>query len=267
MLLVLALSLLAFSSLTAADSKNDLARVFKTGLLRVGVKAQAPPFSENKDGKLVGFDVSMAQAIASYMEVELEVIPLSSSERIPTLLDNKVDLVIATMTITRSREDQVDFSVPYFQDGQSLLCKTDSKVHSYQDLKGLKVAAIKGTTSLKNLSLVQPEAIVLPYDSTELALTALLAGEIDAFSSDMLMLMGIKINHSQGDQLELRGGRFTVEPYGVAVRPNQSDLRDKVNDAIMSMWKSGTWKAMYTKWFGPESAYAMENSFEVKVIN
>ena len=270
LILVLALSLLPVGtmfSLDAQEDQNDLAHVFKTGLIRVGVKAHAPPFSESKEGKLVGFDVSIAQAIASYLEVELELVPLASAERIPSLLEKKVDIVIATLTITRSREDQVDFSIPYFQDGQSLLCKKDSKVESYQDLKELKVAAVKGTTSLKNLPLVQPAAIVVDYDSPELAMEALLKGEIDAFSSDMLMLMGIKLNHPQGDQLELRGGRFTVEPYGVAVRPNQSDMRDKINDAIMSMWKSGTWKAMYTKWFGPQSPYAMDNSFEVKVIN
>jgi polar amino acid transport system substrate-binding protein len=264
---LIALSLLYTTGLFAQNPSNDLERIFKEGVVRVGVKSHAPPFTESKNGQITGFSVAIAQAIASYLEVELVIVPLNSSDRIPFLLDNKVDLVIATMTITRSREKEVDFSIPYFQDGQSLLCLKTSSVQSYQDLKDLKVAAVTGTTSLNNLPLVQPGATVVAYDTPTAALEALFNGDIDAFSSDMLMLMGLKLNHENGEQLEVRGNRFTVEPYGVGIRPNQSDLRDKVNDAIMAMWKSGTWKAMYEKSFGPQTPYYQENSFEVKVIN
>jgi polar amino acid transport system substrate-binding protein len=252
--------------LTAQTPTNDLNNIFKAGVLRVGVRAHAPPFVEKKDDKLIGFSMDMAQAIASYFEVELETVPLNSADRIPFLLENKVDIVIATMTITRSREKEIDFSIPYFQDGQSLLCLKNSPIQSYQDLKGLKVAAVTGTTSLINLPLVQPSAIVVAYENSTFALDALLKGEIDAFSSDMLMLLGLKNNHEQKEKLEIRGDRFTVEPYGIGLRHNQSDLRDKVNEAIMSMGKSGSWKAIYLKWFGPETHYYQENSFEVKAL-
>jgi ABC-type amino acid transport substrate-binding protein len=248
-------------------AQDDLVAMRTAGVVRIGVKSHAPPFSENIDGKLVGFDVSMAQAIASYLELELELVPLSSSQRIPFLKENKVDLILATMTVTRSREKQVDFSTPYFEDGQSLLCLKSGDVQSYQDLKEKVIGAVAGTTTLKNFPQIQPLAEVKAFPSADDAVNAMLKGEIHAFSSDMLMLMGLKINHPKGDQLEVRGGKFTVEPYGVAMRQNQSNLRDLVNEAIMVMWTSGTWRTMYEKWFGEGSRYQHENHFAVKVVN
>jgi polar amino acid transport system substrate-binding protein len=263
-LLLLTLSFWTTSHLTAQD---DLLSMRTAGVVRIGVKAHAPPFSEKIDERLVGFDVSIAQAIASYLELELELVPLGSSQRIPFLKENKVDLILATMTVTRSREKQVDFSTPYFEDGQSLLCLKSGAIQSYQDLKDKVVGAVAGTTTLKNFPQIQPLAEIKAFPSAGDAVDAMLKGEIQAFSSDMLMLMGLKLNHAQGDQLEVRGGKFTTEPYGVAMRQNQSNLRDLVNEAIMVMWTSGTWKTMYDKWFGEGSLYQHENNFAVKVVN
>ena len=248
-------------------AQDDLVFMRTSGVVRIGVKAHAPPFSEKIDEKLVGFDVSIAQALASYLELELVLVPLSSSERIPFLKENKVDLILATMTVTRSREKEVDFSTPYFEDGQSLLCLKSGDVQSYQDLKKKVVGAVAGTTTLENFPQIQPLAEMKAFPSAGDAVEAMLKGEIHAFSSDMLMLMGLKLNHPQGNQLELRGGKFTTEPYGVAMRQNQSNLRDLVNEAIMVMWTAGTWKTMYEKWFGEGSLYQHENNFAVKVIN
>lgn len=264
---VVLLAMLSFGQSAHLEAGDDLMAIRQEGVLRVGVKSHAPPFSQKEGDRLVGFDVAMAQAIASYMEVELKLVPLNSAQRVPFLHENKVDLVLATMTMTRSREEDVDFSIPYFQDGQSLICLKDSAIQSYQDLAGKAVGAVSGTTSLKNLPMVQPEAEVKSYVSANEAIAAMLKGEIDAFSSDMLMLMGLKLNHADGEKLEIRGGKFTVEPYGVAMREGQSNLRDLVNEAIMVLWSSGTWSTIYEKWFAAESPYAHENSFEVKTIN
>lgn len=245
-----------------ADGLTD---ILTRGRLKVGVKAHAAPFSiMNEKGEMEGFDVGIAKALASCLEVELDLVPITSAERIPALKEGRVDLVIATMTTTRRREREVDFSTPYFQDGQSLLCLSTSDVKSYQDLGGKKVGAIKGTTSLKNITMVAPDAEVVAFDSASKVLEALEAGEVDAFSSDMMMLMGHKLRSKDRTQLQLRGGKFTVEPYGVAMRENESNLRNTIDEAIMDMWKSGTWKSIYEKWFGRRSPYYHENNFEVK---
>jgi polar amino acid transport system substrate-binding protein len=214
-----------------------------------------------------GFDIGLAQSLANFLEVELDIVPLSSAERIPFLKEGKVDLVVATMTITRTREKEVDFSIPYFKDGQSLLTLKSGSVKSYQDLEGKKVGAVAGTTSLKNLSLVSPDCVTVPFKTPKEAVDALVAKKIDAFSSDMLMLLGLKLAHSKKGQLVITGGKFSNEPYGVAMRPNQSNLRDTIDEAVMDMWKSGTWRSLYKKWFGKKSPYFHENNFEVQAYH
>jgi polar amino acid transport system substrate-binding protein len=259
-----ALLSLSFGAVQAAD---DLMAIRRAGVLKVGVKQHAPPFSQASEGQLVGFDVAIAQTVASYLEVELELVPLVSADRIPFLKEGKVDMVVATMTATRRREKEVDFSISYFEDGQSLLCLANSEIQSYQDLKEKTVAAVAGTTSLRNFPLIQPLAKTVDYPTANDAVAALLAGEVDAVTSDMLMLMGLKLGHEAGKKLEIRGGKFTTEPYGVAMRQNQSNLREIVNEALMAMWRSGTWKTLYDKWFGGDSDYAHENAFSMRVIN
>jgi len=254
--------------LPVAMGADDLQAIIESGRIRVGVRDHAPPFSvKNLQGTMEGFDIGMAQALASFLEVELELVPISSAERIPFLLENKVDAVIATMTITRARDKEVDFSIPYFKDGQSLLVLDSGTIKSYQDLAGKKIGAVSGTTSLKNLPLISPDCIPVPFGSPNQAVDALVAGEIDAFTSDMLMLLGLKLSHTKKDLLKIRGGKFTNEPYGVAVRPNQSKLRDAINEAIMSMWQNGTWRSLFDKWFGRKSPFYHENNFEIQAYH
>lgn len=248
-------------------AENDLDLIRKRGLVRVGIKKHAPPFSfKGADDEYEGFDVEMAKAIASYLEVSLKLIPLDSKDRIPFLNKNKVDLVIATMTITRSRESSVDFSIPYFQDGQALLGLKSSGIEGYRGLKNKKVAVIHGTTSQSNMPQIQPNCELVAFNTPQQALNALLENKVEVFTSDAMMLIGLSIDHAKGDQLEIKGDKFTVEPYGVAMRQNQSKLRDLVNESIMDLWKSGSWKRQYEMWFGENTPYHSKNYFTVDVI-
>lgn len=252
---------------TGSKKENDLDLIRKRGVLRVGIKKHAPPFSQKgKDGNYEGFDVEMAKAIASYLEVTLNLIPLDSKDRIPFLNNNKVDLVIATMTITRSREESVDFSIPYFQDGQALLGLKSSELNGYRGLKNKKVAVVDGTTSQSNMPQIQPNCEIVPFNSPQQALNALLENKVEAFTSDAMMLIGLSIGHPKGEELEIKGDKFTVEPYGIAMRQNQSKLRDLVNESIMDLWKSGSWKRQFEMWFGENTPYHSKNYFSVDVL-
>jgi polar amino acid transport system substrate-binding protein len=250
-----------------SKADNDLELIRKRGLVRVGIKKHAPPFSlKGKDGQYEGFDVEIAKAIASYLEVTLKLVPLDSKDRIPFLNNNKVDLVIATMTVTRSREESVDFSIPYFQDGQALLGLKSSDIDGYRGLKNKKVAVVDGTTSQSNMPQVQPNCQLVPFKTPQQALKALLNKDVEAFTSDAMMLIGLSIDQKNGDQLEIKGDKFTVEPYGIAMRQNQSKLRDLVNEGIMDLWKSGSWKRQFEMWFGEDTPYHSKNYFTVDVI-
>lgn len=252
---------------TYQQQQNDLQKLYQNGNIKIGVKEHAPPFSQmNDQGDLMGFDVDIAKAIAAELEMNLELVPLTSKDRIPFLQEGKVDAVIATMTITQSRDREVDFTIPYFQDGQSLIFLKNQPLQSYQDLKAKKVGAAAGTTSFLNIVKAQPECSAIPFPNYNEGIEALLKQKIDAFTGDFLVIKGLIDKHPKKEELVVRGGRFTVEPYGIAIRENQSDLRDKLNQIIMKLWESGLWKSSYQKWLGQGSIYKDKNNFSIQMI-
>lgn len=270
---LLAAALAAFALAAAEPAKapppagDALARVTKEGRIVFGVKADAPPFGLKKaDGTYCGFDIDIAREIAKEMGLKAEFVAVRSQDRIAFVKDGKADAVIASMTVTREREREVDFTIPYFQDGQGLLALKGGPVKGYQDLKGRKVGAVVGATAFKNISKVQPDCEVVGFSGYPEAMKALLDERVSAVTSDTLILMGLMEESPQREKLELKGPRFTVEPYGIAIAENQSRLRDRLNEAIMAMWENGRWQDIYDTWFGEGSRFRNENPFHVQVI-
>lgn len=250
----------------SGSSGDRLKAVCDRGVIVFGVKTDAPPFGfQDKDGSFRGFDIDIARAVASVIGVKAQFTPVQSRDRIGFVKDGKVDAVIASMTITRAREKEVDFTIPYFQDGQGLLCRKDSDVKGYLDLKGRKVGAVAGATSCQNMKKAQPQCELVEFNDYNAGLEALLDGRVDALTSDTLILMGLLNNSDRKDSMELRGERFSVEPYGMAVQENQSRLRDRLNEAVMALWENGTWQDIFGTWFGEGSKYHTNIVFYVPV--
>ncbi|MBF0244441.1 MAG: transporter substrate-binding domain-containing protein [Planctomycetes bacterium] len=245
---------------------DDLALLKNRNTITFGVKVDAPPFGMLVNGEHVGFDVDIAKAVAAKMGLKANFVGVKSSERIPFLLEGKVDAIIASMTVSRTREQDVDFSIPYFQDGQALLCRSDSDIQSYQDLKGRKIGAVKGSTSHTNMLTVQPEGEMVLFADYDEAVQALIEGKIDTLTSDYLILSGLSTSKDSGQKLEIRGTRFTIEPYGIALREDQSDLRDAINLSLMSIWADQIWHSIFVTWFGPGSRFETEIDFSITVI-
>jgi polar amino acid transport system substrate-binding protein len=246
-------------------NSDDLQNIQNKGSIRFGVKRHAPPFSQkNSTGELEGFDIDIAKSIAINLGLDLELVPLDSKDRISFLKEYTVDAVIATMTATRKREKDIDFTFSYYEDGQGLICKKESSVMSYKDLKNKKVGAAAGTTSYNNMSQVQPDCTMIAFKNYNEGITSLLEGKIDAFTGDYLVLKGLKHNHKKSDDLQVRGDRFTVEPYGIGVRQNQSNLRDSIEGALSEIWENGTWQSIHEKWLGEGTAYRSNDDFEMK---
>jgi ABC-type amino acid transport substrate-binding protein len=242
-------------------------RIQRRGKVIVGVKADTPPFSVmNEDKTFWGFEVDLMSAIAAEMEVEVEMVPVSAKQRIPYLLQNKVDLVMATMTLTKKREARVDFSTPYFQVGQGLVTANGSRIQSFQDLAGKKVAVVEGTQAFHTLGRLQPDARLINVSSYEKGLDKVIAGDVSALCSDHLILMGLFHNHKTPEKLALVEQTFAPDSYAIAMRENESSLRDAVNASIMTTWEDGTWPDAFDTWFGPGSMYFHESNFSIQLV-
>jgi polar amino acid transport system substrate-binding protein len=174
-------------------------------------------------------------------------------------------MVIASMTITRYRERRVDFSIPYFQDGMALLVKAASPINSYIDIEKKTVGATKGSTSSYYMKQISPDATVKTYADNVLLRKALDAGEVDAIAGDYITLVGMVANAPDPAALRIAGDRLTVEPFGVAVAPNQSAWRNAINHALIALWEKQDWHASAETWFGPGSKYASPINFVMPV--
>ena len=220
----------------ASASGTLYERLQASKTVRVGVSADSPPFGVRRGKNFQGFDIDIAESVLREMGMEtITYVPVTSEQRIPFLRNGQVDLIIASMTQTRGREAQVDFTIPYFQDGESLLVRADSPVQSYQDLKGVRVGVEAGTTALLYHKQVAPEAELVSYPDAEALRKALESGKESVISSDLLLLIGIRRQCKDPAQYRIAGQRFTTEPYAIAVPQNESALHNTLNHQLLAI--------------------------------
>jgi ABC-type amino acid transport substrate-binding protein len=216
------------------------------GQIVLGVKFDVTGFGLRNptSGDVEGLDADLGREIAKDMGVRPVFIEAVSANRIPFLQQDKVDLIISTFTINEERKQQIDFSVPYYIAGQSILVKKESTIQSVTDLNGKKVCSGEGSTSEKNVRAKAPQAQLLLFKTYTEAGQALSDGRCDAVSTDDSILFGLA---EKIPGTELRGGVFTEEPLGIGVKKGRTDLVDFVNATLRKMKDDGRLKAAYDK--------------------
>jgi polar amino acid transport system substrate-binding protein len=251
LVIILAL-VLSFVFGVAAANAGKIEDVKKAGVLVCGVKDSVNLFGfVDADSKeLVGFDVDVCKYIADKLGVKTEFKVVTSKNRIPMLVQGSVDILAATMTHKFSRDEQIDFSITYFMDGQKLLVKNDGAVMSTADLVNKKVGTVKGSTSEKNIKNAQPKAQVISYDEYPQAFMALKQGKVKAVTTDSGILAGLKAGAEHPEDWAIVGEFFASEPYGLGVPQNDSAFRDFVNKSLNEMWIDGTYQQLFKKWMG-----------------
>ncbi|PSP78004.1 basic amino acid ABC transporter substrate-binding protein [Halobacteriales archaeon QS_4_69_225] len=164
------------------------------GTIVAGTAPGFPPFEfENGDGELVGFDVELTEAIVARTDYEFggfETFEFDSL--IPALQDGNIDLVAAAVTVTEDRDEQIDFSDPYYEANQAVLVRSgaDFDPSGREDLEGSVVGAQSGTTGEGEVDKLIDDGIISEgdkrtYDNYELAVTDLENGNIDAVIIDV----------------------------------------------------------------------------------
>lgn len=237
----------------AADS--TMGKIQAAGKLVCGTKFDviAFGFKNPTTNEVEGFDADLCREIAAALGVEPEFVEAVSANRLPFLKEDKVDIVISTMTRNEERLAEIDFSKIYYVAGQKILVKSDSTYQSVDDLVAakVKVCSGEGSTSEENLQTagVAQSDLVLFKTYTEAA-QALLDGRCDAVSTDDSILFGLA---GQNEGLEVRGEAFTEEPLGIGIKKGKDDLVEFINGVLDAMAADGRWKALYDKNIKPYS--------------
>jgi len=243
-IIIYVISLLLVSNILA----DKLADIQKAGVLRAGVKVDFEPFGfKSRNGEIIGFDIDILKEIANNIGVDLKLIPVTSANRINYILEDKVDVVAASMTHKIKRDKDIDFTITYFYDGQSILAPRVLKARNYKYFESKKVGAQIGSSSGKVFEVIQPLAQMVYKKSFDELIKDLNSGKIDAITSDYGFLRNIA-KKSKG-KLKIVGKKFTIEPYGIGLAENESNLRDALNIAIQKSVKTKKYSKIYRKWF------------------
>lgn len=231
------------------------AKEWKT--VRFGIEGAYPPFSwTDEQGQLQGFDVDMANALCEQMQVKCELIAQDWDGIIPALLARKYDAIIAAMSITEERQRTVDFTDRYALVPNKFVAKKGTELELSKDgLKGKKVGVQIATTHDKYLTEnFGKEVSLVRYGTADEAYLDLKAGRVDYVFLDATAIEEGLLNKDGGSEYEFVGPSVTDEKwfgegFGIAVRKQDSDLKDKLNKAIVDLRANGKYEAVNNKYF------------------
>src|SRR6267143_1601918 len=233
-----------------ATAQSTLETVKKRGKLVAGVKTDFPPFGTvDSSGKNVGFDVDVAHLFAKSLfndAQQVELVAVTSGNRIPFLQSGKIDIIIATVTVTDERRQIVEFSEPYFMSGSLLLVPKTSTAKGLDDMAGKTIAVIQGAIQDKDVEQMQPKASRVKFGKVSEALLAVKGGRADGFVQDDVLILTLV---RENPDMKAVGKAFIPRPYGIAARKGDTEFIGWVNAQLRKMHQDGTYDRLWKKYF------------------
>jgi glutamate transport system substrate-binding protein len=229
--------------------------------LVIGVKADQPGLGLQTGSQYEGFDIEVAKIIAKGLGVDANNIEWKttvSNNREPFIQQGTVDLVIATYTINDERKQKVNFAGPYFIAGQDLLVKADSTLAGPEALDGKTVCSVTGSTPAKRIQTDYPKAKLQQFDSYSKCLPLLERGQVDAVTTDDIILAGYAAQDQYAGKFKVVGKPFSSEPYGIGLKKDDKDGCEKVNEILKAAAADGTYKAAWDSTLGKSGKAAPE---------
>ena len=246
----------------SAETLSTLTQIKNSETIRIGYRESEPPMSFlDKDNQPVGYSVDLCSLIVNRVKSELKnpniatkYVPVTASNRFDALVVNSIDILCGATTKTLSRAELVDFTQLSFVTGASILSLASSGIDTIPDLQGEKVAVVKNTTTIdsltKVLKQVGSDAIIVPVDSAAEGINAVVNGEVGAFSSDQIVLIGLMLTHEHPELFVIGEGVFSFEPFALAVRRNDAEFRLIADRVLSELNRSGNITPIFVKWFG-----------------
>ncbi len=259
-----ALSLaVAFAAPAAAADGPTLERIRSTATMTLAYREGAAPFSfRDREGRVRGYSVELCMLVVASIQkslglpsLKIDWRPVDAATRLFAVANGEADIECGTTTITLSRMEKVDFSVPIYVDGGSVLVKRGAKVGKLADLKGRRVAVIPGTTTedalTRELAAAGVTATLVPVRDAAEGMAALQGGKADALAGDRIVLAGLRQRARNPEALAFVADDFSYEPYALVIRRDDPDFRLAVNRALVAVYKSGDIDTVFQRWLAP----------------
>jgi ABC-type amino acid transport substrate-binding protein len=259
--LLIAMPIAMLVALGGAVSAGTLDRISQDKTIRIAYRDDAPPFSyKDTAGEPVGYMVNLCLEVAKKLAQQLHLtslnvvyVPVTAVDRFDAIQQNKADLLCEPTSATLSRRELVDFSIPTFVDGASLMIRADGP-HDLQALAGQKIGVLAGTTTeegLRNsLKTAGIAGEIIPAKTHAEGLAMLDDGSISAYFADRAILLFLIQDSKAPEKLMLAENYLTIEPYALALPRGDEEFRLAADRALSHLYRAGEIGALFKRTFG-----------------
>ena len=245
----------------AQEPAGTLEKIRSTGIITIGHRESSIPFSYyDKNEKVVGYAVDLCYLVADAVKaslglakLEVKLVPITPSLRIPSILSGKIDLACETMTNNLERQKVVAFSSTYFVAANRFVSKATANLRTLDDLKGRTVVSTIGSTNLRQISELNAQrnlglTIVAAKDNFE-AFRMLESDRAAAHFMDDILLYGAVANSAKPADYVVSEEALSIEPYGILLPRDDAAFKKVADDALSAIYRSGEINKIYAKWF------------------
>src|ERR1700730_10833314 len=238
-----------------------LANIKKTHVVRLGYRESSPPFSFlDHSNRPIGYSLELCEAIVEEIGVEvddanlkIEHVKVTSDDRIPAVVQNKIDLECGSTTANAERAKQVAFSPLKFVAGTKLMVPKTSTISAAKDLQGKTVVVTKGTTNEQAMHTLDKKFSlglnIVAAPDHEQSYQMLVDGKADAFATDDILLYGLIARHKTQEKFKVTGEYLSYDPYGIMFRKGEPQLAAVVERAFRKLGSNRDLIPLYNKWF------------------
>ena len=245
----------------AQEPAGTLEKIRSTGIITIGHRESSIPFSYyDKNEKVVGYAVDLCYLVADAVKaslglakLEVKLVPITPSLRIPSILSGKIDLACETMTNNLERQKVVAFSSTYFVAANRFVSKATANLRTLDDLKGRTVVSTIGSTNLRQISELNAQrnlglTIVAAKDNFE-AFRMLESDRAAAHFMDDILLYGSVANSAAPADYVVSEEALSIEPYGILLPRDDAAFKKVADDTLSAIYRSGEINKIYAKWF------------------
>lgn len=233
------------SAQALADQLQDIQQ---RGVLRVAVPQDFPPFgSVGTDLQPQGYDIDMANYLAKGMKVKLQLVPVTSANRVPYLQTNKVDLVISSLGKNAEREKVIDFSRAYAPFFLGVFGPKGAELKDAAQLSGKTIGVTRGAVEDMVLTSLAPkDADVKRYEDNNTTLSAYLSGQVQYVATGNLVVAAI--SRQNAAKAPVPSFMLKDSPCFIGLKKNEPALKAKVDAVIEQGIKDGTLNSLSEQW-------------------
>jgi glutamate/aspartate transport system substrate-binding protein len=240
---------------------STLAAIKSRHTVHLGYRESSPPFSFlDQANRPIGYSLELCQAVVDEIGVEvddpglkIEYVKVTSDDRIPAVVQGKIDLECGSTTANAERSKQVAFSPLMFVAGTKLMVPKDSTISAPKDLQGKTVVVTRGTTNEQAMHALDKKFSlglnIVTASDHEQSYQMLVDGKAAAFATDDLLLYGLIARHKSQDKFHVVGDYLSYDPYGIMFRKGEPQLKEVVERAFRRLGTNHDLVPLYNKWF------------------